>query len=35
MIRDGKIAEPVKISVISGSVFEALNCIKGCSNDLL
>lgn len=33
MIRDGKIAEPVKISVISGSVFEALNCIEGCSND--
>jgi len=33
MIRDGKIAEPIKASVISGSVFETLGLIVGCSND--
>lgn len=35
MIRDGKIAEPVKISVISGNVFETLNLIDGLSNELV
>ena len=33
IIRDGKIAEPVRVSVISGSVFEALSQIEGCSKD--
>ena len=31
MIKDGKIAEPVRVSVMSGSVFEALGRIEGCS----
>ena len=34
MIRDGKIAEPVNISVISGNVFETLNLIDGLSDKL-
>ena len=34
MIRDGKIAEPVNISVISGNVFETLNLIDGVSDKL-
>lgn len=34
MIREGKIAEPVRVSVMSGSVFEALNSIEGCSKGL-
>lgn len=34
MIRDGKIAEPVNISVISGNVFETLNLIDGVSDEL-
>ena len=34
MIRDGKVAEPVKISVITGNVFETLNLIDGLSNEL-
>lgn len=34
MIRDGKIAEPVNISVISGNVFETLGEIDGLSNKL-
>jgi TldD protein len=33
MIRDGKIAEPVRVSVMSGSVFDALNMIEGCTKD--
>ncbi|MBT3981519.1 MAG: TldD/PmbA family protein [Bacteriovoracaceae bacterium] len=33
MIRDGKIAEPVKASVLSGSVFETLGLIEGCTTD--
>ena len=33
IIRDGKIAEPIRASVISGSVFEALGEIRGCSRD--
>ncbi len=33
MIRNGKLAEPVKISVVTGSVFEALYNIEGLSND--
>lgn len=32
-IKDGKIVEPVKISVISGTVFETLKNIDGISND--
>ncbi len=32
MIRDGKIAEPVKISVISGNVMKTLNDIDGLSD---
>lgn len=32
-IKDGKIVEPVKISVISGSVFETLKNIDGLSKD--
>lgn len=31
MIRDGKIAEPVRVSVISGNVMDTLNGIEGCS----
>lgn len=34
MIRDGKIAEPVDISVITGNVFETLGEIDGLSNEL-
>lgn len=34
MIRDGQIAEPVRVSVISGTVFETLNLIEGCSQGL-
>ncbi len=33
MIRNGKIAEPVRVSVMSGTVFEALNNIEGCSKN--
>lgn len=33
MIRDGKIAEPVRISVISGNVMETLHKIDGFSRD--
>lgn len=32
-IKDGKLAEPVRVSVISGSVFETLNNIEAISND--
>ena len=35
MVRDGAIAEPIRVSVISGSVFEALGEIQGCSKDFL
>ena len=31
MIRQGKIAEPVRVSVLSGSVFETLDKIEGCT----
>lgn len=31
MIRDGKIAEPVRVSVMSGTIFETLNQIEGCT----
>ncbi len=34
MIRDGKIAEPVNVSVISGNVMETLFKIDGLSNEL-
>lgn len=34
MIRDGKVAEPVRVSVMSGTVFETLNLIEGCSRGL-
>ncbi|OAA29917.1 peptidase [Kosmotoga arenicorallina S304] len=34
MIRDGKIAEPVKISVVTGNVFETLNEIEGLTKDV-
>jgi TldD protein len=33
MIRDGKIAEPVKISVVTGSVFQTLNEIEGLTEE--
>ena len=33
-IRDGKIAEPVKVPVISGSVFETMGKISGVTSDL-
>lgn len=33
-IRDGKIAEPVRVSVITGNVFETLNEIDGLSDTL-
>lgn len=33
-IRDGKIAEPVKVAVVSGTVFETLNQISRVSNSL-
>ena len=32
MIRDGKLAEPVRVTVISGEVEETLKNIEGCSN---
>lgn len=34
MIRDGKIAEPVKVSVITGNVMSTLNEIGGVSNNV-
>ncbi len=34
MIRQGKIAEPVQISVITGNVFQTLNDIEGLSNSI-
>lgn len=34
MIRDGKIAEPVNISVVTGNVFETLSEIDGLSNEI-
>ena len=34
MIRDGQIAEPVKISVVTGNVFETLGLIDGLSDEL-
>ncbi len=34
-IKDGKIGEPVKVSVISGNVFETLNLIDEVGNDFL
>lgn len=34
MIRDGKLAEPVMVSVVSGSVFETLGLIDGISDTL-
>ncbi len=33
MIRNGKLAEPVRVSVISGDVVETLNNIEGCSDN--
>jgi TldD protein len=35
MIRNGKICDPVKVSVISGSVFETLGLIDGVADDLM
>ncbi len=32
-IKDGKIAEPVRVSVLSGSVFETLKMIEACGDD--
>lgn len=32
-IRDGKLAEPVRVSVLSGSVFETLKKIEACGDD--
>ncbi|MCL1917441.1 MAG: TldD/PmbA family protein [Peptococcaceae bacterium] len=32
-IKEGKIDKPVRISVISGNVFESLSCIDGIAND--
>ena len=34
MIRDGKIAEPVRVSVVSGSVFKTLGKIDGLSDEV-
>lgn len=34
-IKDGKIGSPVKISVVTGDVFETLNHIDGLSNELI
>jgi TldD protein len=34
MIRDGRIAEPVRVSVISGNVFETLSLIDGLTDEL-
>ena len=34
MIRNGKMAEPVRVSVMSGTVFETLGRIDGCTKDL-
>ena len=31
MIREGRLAEPVRVSVVSGSVFQALKDIDGLS----
>ncbi len=33
LIREGKITEPVKISVVTGSVFQTLNEIEGLTED--
>lgn len=33
MIRNGKLAEPVRVSVLSGSVFETLKLIEACGDD--
>ena len=33
MIRDGKLAEPVRIAVITGNVMETLHQIDGLAND--
>ncbi len=33
MIRGGKLAEPVRVSVLSGSVFETLKLIEACGDD--
>ena len=33
MIRNGKIAEPIRVSVMSGSIFETLGNIEGCSTE--
>jgi TldD protein len=33
MIKDGKLAEPVRVSVLSGSVFETLKQIEACGED--
>lgn len=33
-IRDGKIAEPLKIAVVTGTVFETLNLIDGLSDEI-
>jgi TldD protein len=33
LIVDGKISDPIKVAVISGSVFETLNNIEGIAND--
>ncbi|MBP9708353.1 MAG: TldD/PmbA family protein, partial [Oligoflexales bacterium] len=35
MIRNGKLAEPVRVSVISGSVFEALENVEACSKNIV
>jgi len=32
-IKDGKLAEPVRVSVLSGSVFETLKLIEACGDD--
>lgn len=32
-IRDGRIAEPVRVNVISGSVFSTLAAVEACAND--
>jgi TldD protein len=33
MIRNGELAEPVRVSVLSGSVFETLKMIEACADD--
>lgn len=35
MIRNGKVAEPIRVSVISGSVFEALENVVACSKSVV